>query len=61
MQSKMISNDQELIQSDPALKTKREKALQALHDTPPLCLFLLLHRFWHKKISNVTTNFDQIH
>ena len=25
------------------------KALQALHDTPPLCLFLLLHMFWHKK------------
>ena len=24
------------------------KALQALHDTPPLCLFLLLHMFWHK-------------
>ena len=37
------------------------KALQALHDTPPLCLFLLLHIFWHKKISNVTTRFDQIH
>ena len=36
------------------------KALQALHDTPPLCLFLLLHMFWHKNI-NVTTRFDQIH
>ena len=35
--------------------------MQALHDTPPLCLFLLLHMFWHKKISNVTTRFDQIH
>ena len=23
--------------------------LQALHDTPPRCLFLLLHTFWHKK------------
>ena len=23
------------------------KALQALHDTLPLCLFLLLHMFWH--------------
>ena len=37
------------------------KALQAPHDTPPLCLFLLLHMFWHKIISNVTTRFDQIH
>ena len=36
------------------------KALQALHDTPPLCLFLLLHMFWHKNI-NVSTRFDQIH
>ena len=36
------------------------KALQALHDTLPLCLFLLLHMFWHKNI-NVTTRFDQIH
>ena len=26
----------------------RIKALQALHDTPPLFLFLLLHMFWHK-------------
>ena len=34
--------------------------LQALHDTPPLCLFLLLHMFWHKNI-NVTTRFAQIH
>ena len=33
-----------------------KKALQALHDTPPLCLLL----FWHKNI-NVTTRFDQIH
>ena len=37
------------------------KALQALHDTPPLCLFLLLCMFWHKKNINVTTRFDQIH
>ena len=36
------------------------KALQALHDTPPLCLFLLSHMFWHKNI-NVTNRFDQIH
>ena len=35
------------------------KALQALHDTPPLCLFLLLHVL-HKNI-NVTTRLDQIH
>ena len=28
------------------------KALQALHDTLSLCLFLLLHMFWHKKYSN---------
>ena len=32
------------------------KALQALHDTPALCLFLLLHMFWHKKYQC-----DQIH
>ena len=34
---------------------KPVKALQALHDTPPLCviflLLLLLRIFWHKKIS----------
>ena len=36
------------------------KALQALYDTPPLCLFLLLHMFWHKNI-NVTTRFDHFH
>ena len=36
------------------------KALQALHDTPPLCLFMLLHMFWHKNVS-VTTRLDQIH
>ena len=36
------------------------KALQALHDTPPLCLFLLLCMFWHKNI-NVSTRFYQIH
>ena len=29
--------------------TKPIKALQALHDSPPLCLFLLLHMFWNKK------------
>ena len=42
------------------LMTKSIKALLALYDTPPLCLFLLLHMFWHKNI-NVTTRFDQIH
>ena len=36
------------------------KALHALHDIPPLCLFLLLHMFWRKNIY-VTTRFDQIH
>ena len=25
------------------------KALQALHDTLPMCVFLLLRMFWHKK------------
>ena len=35
--------------------------LQALHDTPPLFLFLLLHMFCHKKNINVTTRFDQMH
>ena len=35
-------------------------ALQALHDTPPLCLFLLLHMFCHKNI-DVTTTVGQIH
>ena len=40
--------------------SKPIKALQALHDTPPLCLFLLLLLFWHKNI-NVSTNFDRIH
>ena len=39
----------------------KKKALQALHDTPPLCLFLLLRMFWHKKNINVSTRFDQIH
>ena len=34
--------------------------LQALHDTPPLCLVLLLRMFWHINI-NVSTRFDQIH
>ena len=34
--------------------------MEALHDMPPLCLFLLLHMFWHKNI-NVTTRVDQIH
>ena len=28
---------------------KAIKALQALHDTSPLCLFLLFYMFWHKK------------
>ena len=37
------------------------KALQALHDTPPLCLFFLLRMFWHKKNINVSIRFDQIH
>ena len=37
-----------------------KKALQALRDTPPLCLFLLLRMFWHKNIK-VSTRFDQIH
>ena len=37
------------------------EALQVLHDTPPLCLFLLLHMFGHKKNINVTTRFDQIY
>ena len=36
------------------------KSLQALHDTPPLYLFLLLCMFRHKNIS-VSTRFDQIH
>ena len=36
------------------------KAFKALHDTPPLSLFLLLHMFWQQNI-NVTTRFDQIH
>ena len=40
--------------------SKPIKALQALHDTPPLCLFLLLLLFRHKNI-NVSTNFDRIH
>ena len=31
-----------------------------LHNTPPLCLFLL-HMIWHKKNINVSTRFDQIH
>ena len=30
-------------------KTMSKIALQALQDTPPLCLFLLLSIFWHKK------------
>ena len=29
-------------------KQTKIKALQALHDTPPLCLFLLSHMFWHE-------------
>ena len=33
------------------LMTKPIKALQALQDTPPLCLFLVLCMFRHKKIS----------
>ena len=31
--------------------TKENKSVARLHDTPPLFLFLLLHVFWHKKIS----------
>ena len=31
------------------MRWKKIKALQALHDSPPLCLFLLLRMFWHKK------------
>ena len=41
-------------------QTVNIKTLQALHDTPPLRLFLLLHMFWHKHI-NVPTRFDKIH
>ena len=40
---------------------KKKIALQALHDTPPLCLFLLLSMFWHETNINVNTRFDQIH
>ena len=34
-----------------------KKALQALHDTSPLCLLLLLRMFWHKKISMYLPDF----
>ena len=44
----------------PGLSASVIKALQALHDSPPLCLFLLLRLFWHKNI-NVSIRFDQIH
>ena len=54
---------QEMAHEINVMTNKNIKALQALHDTPPLCLFLLLHMFWHKKYqcNYQICRFDQIH
>ena len=44
-------------------RQNQHKSVASLHDTPPLCFFLLLRMFWHRENINVhvTTSFDQIH
>ena len=48
-QTKIKQNKNKQKQNKKNKKKRHIKALQQLHDTPPLCLFLLLHILQHKK------------
>ena len=39
--------------NEPPHDKTNKIALQAPHDTLPLCLFLLLRMFWHKKYQSI--------